>query len=52
MLKPEDNELITRVGPGTPMGSLMREYWVPAMFSSELPAPDSDPVRVLLLARS
>ena len=49
MLKPEDNELITRVGPGTPMGNLMREYWVPAMLSSELPTPDSDPVRVLLL---
>jgi phenylpropionate dioxygenase-like ring-hydroxylating dioxygenase large terminal subunit len=49
MLKQEDNELITRCGPGTPMGSLMREYWVPAMLSSELPSPDSDPVRVLLL---
>ena len=49
MLKQEDNELITRVGPGTPMGNLMREYWVPAMLSSELPGPDCDPVRVLLL---
>src|SRR5919197_250172 len=49
MLKPEDNELITRVGPGTPMGSFMREYWLPAMLSSELPRPDADPVRVLLL---
>src|SRR5690349_20813547 len=49
MLRQQDNELITRVGPGTPMGSLMREYWLPAMLSSELPSPDSDPVRVLLL---
>ena len=49
MLKREDNELITRVGPGTPMGNLMREYWVPAMLSSELPQADSDPVRVMLL---
>jgi phthalate 4,5-dioxygenase oxygenase subunit len=31
------------------MGNLMRQYWVPTMLSSELPAPDSDPVRVLLL---
>jgi phthalate 4,5-dioxygenase len=31
------------------MGRLMREYWVPAMLSSELPAPDCDPVRVMLL---
>ena len=49
MLSREDNELVTRVGPGTPMGNFMREYWVPAMLSSELPAPDADPVRVLLL---
>jgi len=49
MLKQDENELITRVGPGTPMGNFMREYWLPAMLSSELPAPDSDPVRVLIL---
>jgi len=49
MLKQEENELITRVGPGTPMGNFMREYWVPAMLSSELPAPGADPVRVMLL---
>jgi phthalate 4,5-dioxygenase oxygenase subunit len=49
MLKPEENELLTQVGPGTPMGSFMREYWTPAMLSSELPRPDSDPVRVMLL---
>src|SRR5690242_7633115 len=49
MLSREDNELITRVGAGTPMGNLLREFWMPAMLSSELPTPDSDPVRVLLL---
>jgi phthalate 4,5-dioxygenase len=49
MLKQEENELITRVGPGTPMGNFMREYWVPAMLSSEALTPDSDPVRILLL---
>src|ERR671938_483703 len=48
-LKHEENELITRVCPGTPMGNLMREYWVPAMLSSEVPTPDSDPLRGLLL---
>jgi phenylpropionate dioxygenase-like ring-hydroxylating dioxygenase large terminal subunit len=31
------------------MGELMRQYWVPAMLSRELPAPDCPPVRVLLL---
>jgi nitrite reductase/ring-hydroxylating ferredoxin subunit len=49
MLSVAENELICRTGPGTPMGNLMRQYWVPAMLSSELPAPDGDPVRVLLL---
>src|SRR5215813_7912375 len=49
MLSREENELVSRVGAGTPMGELMRQYWLPAVLSSELPAPDSDPVRVLLL---
>jgi phenylpropionate dioxygenase-like ring-hydroxylating dioxygenase large terminal subunit len=49
MLTEEDNEAITRVGPGTLMGNFMREYWVPAALSSELPQPDSDPLRVMLL---
>jgi phenylpropionate dioxygenase-like ring-hydroxylating dioxygenase large terminal subunit len=49
VLKPQDNERITRVGPGTPMGSLQRRYWIPCALSSELPEPDSPPVRVRLL---
>src|SRR4030088_1805579 len=49
MLTQQDNELVTRVGPATPMGKLMRQYWVPTMLSSELPGADCDPVRVLLL---
>jgi phthalate 4,5-dioxygenase len=49
MLKRQDNELITRVGPGTPMGNTMRRYWIPALLSSELPHADSDPLRVRLL---
>ncbi len=49
MLSREDNELLTRVGPGTPMGTLMRRYWVPVAFSEQLAAPDSPPVRVRLL---
>lgn len=27
MFTREDNELLTRVAPGTPMGALLREYW-------------------------
>src|SRR5262252_3920556 len=49
MLTREENDALCRIGPGTLMGNLMREYWVPALLSSELPSADSDPVRVLLL---
>ncbi|MDE2801611.1 MAG: Rieske 2Fe-2S domain-containing protein, partial [Chloroflexota bacterium] len=49
MLSQQDNETLCRVGPGTTMGEFMREYWIPALQSSELPGPDSDPVRVRLL---
>jgi len=48
MLSGGDNETLTRVGPGTPMGDLMRHYWIPACLSSELEA-DDEPMRLLLL---
>ena len=44
----QDSEILTRVGPGTPVGELMRHYWLPALKSSEL-KPDGDPVRFMLL---
>ena len=50
MLSNEDNELITRTNPGTPMGDLIRRYWVPALLSEEIPAPDCPPARVKLLS--
>jgi phthalate 4,5-dioxygenase oxygenase subunit len=49
MLPPKENELITRVGPDTPMGNAMRRYWIPACLSSEIAEPDCPPVRVKLL---
>jgi phthalate 4,5-dioxygenase len=49
MLSKEDNEFLCRIGPGTPMGDLMRQYWIPAIRSDELPGPDSPPLRVRLL---
>ena len=52
MLSREDNELLTRVGPGTPMGNLLRCFWQPFVLSTEVPAPDSDPVRVRLLGEN
>src|SRR3990172_9278991 len=52
MLSAQDNELLSRVGPGTPMGDLMREYWVPAVRSDELPSPDCPPMRLRLLGEN
>src|SRR5438105_1530575 len=49
MLSREDNELLCRVGPGTPMGALLRQYWIPTLLSNELPEPDGAPVRVRIL---
>jgi phthalate 4,5-dioxygenase len=43
-----DTEILTRVGPGTPMGELMRQYWFPAAVSSEVSA-DGAPLRLKLL---
>lgn len=49
MLTHEENELLTRVGLGTPMGQMMRRYWVPACLSEEVPRADCDPIRLRLL---
>src|SRR6202453_4745497 len=45
----EQNDFLTLTGPGTPMGALMRRYWIPALLSSEIPEPDCPPVRLKLL---
>ena len=49
MLTHEDNELLCRVGPGTPMGDLMRQYWMPCLPSSEFPENDGPAKRMMLL---
>ncbi len=42
------NDILTRVGPGSPMGGLMREFWLPACLPEELVA-DAPPLRLKLL---
>ena len=44
------NDLLTRTGPGTPMGDLFRRYWIPILQDTELPENDCPPVRVKLLS--
>ena len=48
MTNQSESETLTRGGPGTPMGELMRQYWFPAAMSSELEA-NGDPMRLMLL---
>ena len=47
MLTAEENERLTRVGPGTPMGNLLRRYWHPVAASAELAARSTKAVRIL-----
>ena len=48
MTTAKDGMELTRIGPGTAMGELMRCYWIPAAMSSEL-VRDGAPVRLMLL---
>src|SRR3954471_21613349 len=50
MLSREENELLTRTGPGTAMGELMRRYWFPVLLSEELPKPECPPKRITILS--
>ena len=43
-----ENKILTETGPGTPMGNLMRQYWLPVTYSWELEA-DGAPLKVRLL---
>ncbi|KAA1000888.1 Rieske 2Fe-2S domain-containing protein [Paraburkholderia panacisoli] len=52
MLSQKDNEMICRVGPGTPGGALMRRFWHPVCTSAQLPHPDCAPLRVRLLGEN
>lgn len=48
MISQEQNELMTRVGPGTPGGQLLRQYWQPVALVDELQGPRPVLARKLL----
>jgi len=52
MLTDEENQLICRTAPGTPMGELFRRFWLPVALSSELPSPDCPPIRLRILSEN
>ncbi len=49
MLSAAENELLTRTGKGTTAGDYLRRFWMPALLTEEIPAPDCPPVRVRLM---
>ena len=49
MMSQADNEFLTRSGPGTPMGALLRRFWMPALLCEELPERDGPPRRIKIL---
>ncbi len=46
MLSREENEVLTRVGSGKPMGRLMRQHWTPVCLIEEVDTPDGKPILV------
>lgn len=52
MLSKENNELLCRVGPGTPMGDVFRRFWNPVLMARELPAADGTPLRLRILGEN
>jgi phthalate 4,5-dioxygenase oxygenase subunit len=52
MLSQQENEMLTRVGRGTPMGELMRHYWIPAAYAHQIAKPDGPPIRVRLMGEN
>ena len=49
MLTKEDNELLTNIEKGSPMGEVFRRFWIPALLAEELSGPDCAPVEITLL---
>ena len=50
-MRAEENDLLTRVGPDTPMGELLRQFWIPALMPEELVAGGAQ-VRLRLLGEN
>lgn len=49
MLSREDNDILTQTDAGTPLGDLMRRFWIPALLAEEVAEPDGAPRRFRLL---
>jgi nitrite reductase/ring-hydroxylating ferredoxin subunit len=52
MLGRDENNLVTQVGPGTPLGEMLRRYWLPVCTSAQIAEKDSAPLQVRLLGEN
>src|ERR1700752_33271 len=52
VLSEDENRILTRVGPETPMGRLMRRFWLPICTTAQVAEPDGRPLRPSLLGES
>ncbi len=50
MMTQEENELMTRVGAGTPAGGMLRHYWWPVAFTDQVQAKAA-PTKVTITGR-
>ncbi len=48
-MDPTTATLLTRTGPATPMGNLLRRYWVPVLALNEIKEPDGPQQRVQIM---
>jgi phthalate 4,5-dioxygenase len=51
-MRKEENEYLTRVGPGTAMGTLLRRFWMPVLLEHEVPGPNEAPLRVRVVGEN
>jgi phthalate 4,5-dioxygenase oxygenase subunit len=52
VLSEDENRILTQVGPETPMGRLMRRFWLPICTTAQVAEPDGRPLRTSLLGES
>ncbi|MEV6925184.1 Rieske 2Fe-2S domain-containing protein [Dactylosporangium sp. NPDC051485] len=52
VLSQEENDILTRVGPDTPMGRMMRRFWIPICTAAQVSEPDGAPLRTTLLGEN
>ena len=52
MLTQEENDLITRSDPDTPLDEMMRRFWIPSFMASEIREHDGTPLRLRLLGEN